>query len=133
MQSPIPIFDGHNDVLLRLFNKRELQVERRFLDGEADGQLDFPRAKKGGFAGGLFAIFISSKDEEGDIDDLMRGESYDVPLPRVISSRQSLTSALAMAAILIRIERVSDGNFKICRTAAEIRSCIDQGVMAAVM
>ena len=54
MQSPIPIFDGHNDVLLRLFNKREPQVEHRFLDGEADGQLDFPRGIKGGFAGGLF-------------------------------------------------------------------------------
>ena len=133
MQSPIPIFDGHNDVLLRLFNKREPQVEHRFLDGEADGQLDFPRAMKGGFAGGLFAIFISSKDEARDIDDLMRGESYDVPLPRVISSRQSMSSALAMAAILIRIERASAGKFKICRTAAEIRSCIAQGTMAAVM
>jgi membrane dipeptidase len=133
MQSATPIFDGHNDVLLRLFNKREQQVERRFLDGESDGQLDFPRAVKGGFAGGFFAIFVSSKDEAGDIDELMRGQSYDVPLPRVISARQALPSAIAMAAILIRVERASAGKFKICRTAAEIRSSMAAGVMAAVM
>src|SRR4029450_1479300 len=58
---PIPIFDGHNDVLLRLFNKQSPGVERLFLAGEDDGQLDFPRALKGGFAGGLFAIFVSSQ------------------------------------------------------------------------
>jgi membrane dipeptidase len=129
----IPIFDGHNDVLLRLFNKRESEVERLFLDGEAVGQIDFPRAVKGGFSGGMFAIFVSSKDEIGDIDELMRGGSYDVPLPKVISSRQSISSALAMAAILLRIEHASNGRFRVCRTAAEIRSCLAAGVMAAVM
>ncbi len=51
MSSPVPFFDGHNDVLLRLFNKHTDGVERLFLDGENDGQLDFPRALKGGFGG----------------------------------------------------------------------------------
>src|SRR5262245_55351041 len=120
MQTEIPIFDGHNDVLLRLFNKRTLEVEKLFLDGEEDGQLDLPRGVKGGFGGGLFAIFVSSKDEIGDIDDLMRGGTYDVPLPGVMTAKQALPSTLAMAAILLRIERASNGRFKVCRTAAEI-------------
>jgi membrane dipeptidase len=133
MTDSIPIFDGHNDVLLRLFNKGSPNVEELFLDGEADGQLDFPRGIKGGFLGGMFAIFISSKDESGDIEDQMRGGTYDIALPRVITARQALPSALAMASILLRIEQRSEGRFKICRTAAEIRDCLAKGVMAAVM
>jgi membrane dipeptidase len=133
MPSPIPIFDGHNDVLLRLFNKQSPGVEQLFLEGEDDGQLDFPRAIKGGFAGGMFAIFISSKEETGNIDELMRGGNYDVPLPRVISAKEALPSALAMAAILLRVERRSNGRFKVCRSAGEIRSCLASDVIAAIM
>jgi membrane dipeptidase len=132
MRSPIPIFDGHNDVLLRLFNKQSPGVEQLFLEGEKDGQLDFPRAVIGGFAGGMFAIFVSSRDE-ADVNELMRGESYDVPLPGLISAKETLRSALAMAAILFRIARRSGGKFKVCRSGKEIRSCIASDVLAAVM
>ena len=44
----IPVFDGHNDVLLE---------ERSFADASEEGHLDLARARAGGFAGGLFAIF----------------------------------------------------------------------------
>src|SRR5258708_2870532 len=55
-----PIFDGHNDVLLRLFKRKGPDAPRAFLDGEGKGQLDLPMAVQGGFAGGLFAIFVPS-------------------------------------------------------------------------
>ena len=56
MTSPrrVPIFDGHNDVLLRLYRRGA------FLEGEGKGQLDLPTARQGRFAGGLFAIFVPS-------------------------------------------------------------------------
>src|SRR5580700_9404783 len=57
---PVPIFDGHNDVLLRLYKRGGADAPRAFLDGEAKGQLDLPMAQQGGFAGGLFAIFVPS-------------------------------------------------------------------------
>jgi membrane dipeptidase len=44
----LPVFDGHNDVLLE---------ERSFADASDDGHLDLARARAGGFAGGFFAIF----------------------------------------------------------------------------
>ena len=44
----IPVFDGHNDVLL---------AERSFADASGEGHLDLARARAGGFAGGFFAIF----------------------------------------------------------------------------
>ena len=59
---PVPIFDGHNDVLLRLYRRGGTDVSRAFLEGEAKGQLDLPMARQGGFVGGLFAIFVPSGD-----------------------------------------------------------------------
>src|SRR5260370_7335018 len=62
MTSPrrVPIFDGHNDALLRLWMRKGADAPRAFLDGEGKGQLDLPMARQGGFAGGLFAIFVPS-------------------------------------------------------------------------
>src|SRR5436305_13238957 len=55
-----PFFDGHNDALLRLFQRNGADAPRAFVDGEGKGQLDLPMAVQGGFAGGLFAIFVPS-------------------------------------------------------------------------
>jgi membrane dipeptidase len=43
MTSPgrVPIFDGHNDVLFRLFRRGGTDAPRAFLKGEGKGQLDF--------------------------------------------------------------------------------------------
>src|ERR1700688_1197307 len=60
---PVPIFDGHNDVLLRLYRRGGTDVSRAFLEGDAKGQLDLPMARQGGFVGGLFAIFVPSGDD----------------------------------------------------------------------
>jgi membrane dipeptidase len=64
MTSPrrVPIFDGHNDVLLRLYRRGGTDAPQAFLEGEAKGQLNLPMAGQGGFAGGLFAIFVPSTD-----------------------------------------------------------------------
>ena len=60
MTSPkrIPIFDGHNDVLLRLYRRTSAEAVAAFLQGEDKGHLDLPKVRQGGFAGGLFAIFV---------------------------------------------------------------------------
>jgi membrane dipeptidase len=50
---PVPVFDGHNDVLLQA---------RSFLDTSEEGHLDLARARAGGFAGGFFAIFTPHPD-----------------------------------------------------------------------
>ena len=62
MTSPrrVPIFDGHNDVLSRLRRRGGWDAPRAFLEGEGKGQLDLPMARQGGFAGGLFAVFVPS-------------------------------------------------------------------------
>jgi membrane dipeptidase len=130
--SPL-VFDGHNDVLLRLFEKYSSDIHWDFLRGDGEGHLDMPRMLQGGFGGGMFAIYIPSDDELQSLDEQMQGPFYDPPLSDLIETGEALPIALAMAAILLRIEKSSKGKFKICRTAAEIRSCFASGQIAAVM
>ena len=68
MTDTTPIFDGHNDVLLRLFNKKNDAAHEHFLSGDGEGHIDLPRAIKGGFGGGMFAVYISSKEDFGDVE-----------------------------------------------------------------
>lgn len=120
-------------MLLRLHTKDADGIEHQFLEGDGEGHLDFPRIRKGGFGGGLFAIFVQSPEDFEEMAELMRGESYDIPLPELIRSDKALPEVLAMAAILMRIERASGGGVKVCRTAGEIAECLDTGVLATVL
>ena len=38
-----------------------------------------------------------------------------------------------MASLLMRIERASDGQVEICRSAGQIRRCIESGVLATIL
>jgi membrane dipeptidase len=78
----LPVFDGHNDVLLRLFRRGGEAPERAFVEGEPAGHVDLPKARQGGLAGGLFAIFSPSDDGGGaKVEELMEQPPYDIPLP----------------------------------------------------
>jgi len=123
------VFDGHNDVLLRLWLKKQGDPVRDFLDGDGKGHMDLPRMIKGGMAGGFFAIFVpSAGDDHDDDDDVLNPP----PAPEV-PKNLSLPVAMQMAALLLRIARESGGRFKVCRTAQEIRDCLADGVIAAIM
>jgi membrane dipeptidase len=129
---PIAVFDGHNDVLLRLMRRGGKHPERAFLDGESAGHLDLPRMRAGGFAGGLFAIFVPSAEDTG-VDDMMAKPAYDIPLPPPVPLTEAQQVVAHMAALLFRIEAASKGKVKVCRNVAEIRQSMDKGVLAAVM
>ncbi len=135
---PIPIFDGHNDVLLRLNRRGEGDAVAAFLEGEEKGHLDLPKAIKGGFAGGLFAIFVPSpKRKEGadraatsaDADGVIGND----PAPPAVDMTEAQRVTFAMASLLLRIERESQGRVQVCRDAGDIENCLATGVLAAVL
>jgi membrane dipeptidase len=130
----IPVFDGHNDILLRLLRAPEKRAAI-WLTGEGRGHLDLPRMKAGGFAGGFFAIYIPSPvaHDALDFEAMMDNPPYAVPLPALIGHEAAQPVALAMAAHLLWMERASEGQFKVCRTVAEIRACLAAGVIAGIM
>ncbi len=56
------VFDGHNDLLLNLWLYHRDAPAEAFYAGVPKGHLDFPRMQQGGFAGGLFAVFVPPQD-----------------------------------------------------------------------
>ncbi|MDW4498846.1 dipeptidase [Sulfitobacter sp. D35] len=132
MSVRFPVFDGHNDFLLRLLRDPERR-EEIWLKGENKGHLDLPRMTSGGFAGGFFAIYVPSEGDFGDIDAIMDNPPFAIDLPEPEPLDRAQGVALAMAGHLLWMERASDGAFRICRSAAEIRECLSRGVIAAIM
>ena len=131
----VPIFDGHNDVLLRLYRRGGADAPRAFLDGEAKGQLDLPMARQGGFAGGLFAIFVPSANgatgRSGETPSQDAGSG--APSPPAVESTPAQRAVFAMVSLLLRIERESQGRVRVCRSVADIRQSLKDGVLAPVL
>jgi membrane dipeptidase len=132
--APIPVFDGHNDTLLRLWQRRDADGgAAAFLDGGVGGHIDLPKARQGGLFGGLFAIFTPSQQLGVDYIRMMREASYDVPLPGPLPLGDAQAATLGMAATLFRIERASDGAVAVCRSVADIRAAKQRGAFATVL
>ncbi len=124
----VPVFDGHNDVLLRLWLKQGGDPVADFIGGDGKGHMDLPRLMASGFAGGMFAVFVPPAHENpADDDDL------NPPPAGEIGGKDALPKALSMAALLFRIEREAAGRLRICRTAADIRQAMVTKAIAAVL
>ncbi len=119
------VFDGHNDVLLHLWLHHRDNAAAAFLHQRLSGHLDRARMRRGGFAGGLFAVFVPPSDYVADFyqrDRRQEAESY-----------CALTIVQQQMDILLQIERHSAGEAKICRSVQEIERCLAQGILAMVM
>lgn len=131
MPPTIPVFDGHNDVLMRLHRAGLEGAEARFLDGEAKGHLDLPRAREGGFVGGLFALYAPSRS--GLNFRALRGDSYAIPLPAEVSLADAQAFILDEVSMLVRIERQSEGRVALCRDTAAVEAAIGRDALAIVV
>ena len=134
----IPVFDGHNDLLLRLLTEPARRHEI-FVTGNGPetqrGHLDLPRMRANGFAGGFFAIYLPSAVAHDDADYQQRMENppYRLPLTDMIPFADAIGPASAAAGHLLWMERASGGALKICRSASEVRNCLTQGIIAAIL
>jgi len=125
------VFDGHNDVLLRLWQREKDGQDpvAEFINGSSAGQLDLPRARAGGLAGGLCAIYVPSHDlaaRQSGPDG-----QYRIPLPEPLERAPSLDIALEFASIALRLERA--GGWRLCRSTPDIDQAIAAGMFAAVL
>jgi membrane dipeptidase len=101
----IPVFDGHNDVLLR---------ERSFADASDEGHLDLARARAGGFAGGFFAIFTPHPDgfEPG------AERASDTPPEPAVEHEHALGHTWAGVRKLLQLERA--GALRVARSPGDL-------------
>lgn len=134
MPSPVPVFDGHNDIVLKIAAAGEGR-EKLWLQGEGAGHLDLPRMLTHSFAGGFFAVYIPSP-EAPDVaahHDLMNSPPYDIPLPALIDHTAAQPVAVEMLGHLLWMERASEGRFRWCRTTADIRAAMAAGAVAGIL
>lgn len=127
--APDLIFDGHNDTLLRLEAAARAGREPVFFEEAPSGHIDLPKARRGGFAGGLFAIFApASFDIEPDSFD-PNDPAHFAP----VTQAHALPATLAMMARARRLERASEGAVAICYSVAEIRQAMAAGKLAMTL
>jgi membrane dipeptidase len=123
----ISVFDGHNDVLLRL-HRAGAGVEP-FLDGgEADAHVDLPRARSGGFGGGLFAVFVPAEDAHEPPEG---ATSYALPLSPPVDPAVAHATADAIADLLPRLETI--GALRVVRSGPDLVACLADGTIGAVL
>lgn len=126
------VFDGHNDLLTRLWQDGGRARLGAFATG-SDGAIDLPRARAGGFGGGLFACWVPSPEDLplSELHRIMRRPAYDIPLPDPVAWPEAMRVVLAQAALLAELDRA--GHLRLCRSAAEIRAARAEGAVAAVL
>lgn len=130
------IFDGHNDTLLNLYLK-EGGGGRSFFVKDDRGHLDLSRAREGGFGGGFFAIFVPAKRQEDEPESENKGRragsgspdetEMSVPFDYASDFTQNLVRSL------FQLEAESEGQLKVVCNSEELSSCLDKGVIAAVL
>ena len=121
------VFDGHNDVLLRLWMKGNALKK----DGKAisqlyregfDAHIDHGKAKEGGLKGGFFAMFVPQQNSSGDA---ILGTDP-------IAQRDAETVTEAMFTILENLARDFPQDIAICTSHDEITSAMGRGLMACL-
>lgn len=118
-------FDGHNDLLLRLWLRQDADPAGGFFNGLPEGHLDYPRMRQGGFAGGLFAVFVPPAAYVAEIRK--RASSG------VAAEHDPLAITAAQIAILHQLERGSGQRARLCRSVDDIEYCLRHKVLAMVL
>ena len=122
----VPVFDGHNDTLLRLADAEKQGKPISFFEGHESLHIDLPKARAGGFAGGLFAMFVPP------INDGTRELAFH-EMREPVEQPYALSITLHLAATAFRLEAQSDGAVTICRSVSDIRTAMAKGSIALVL
>lgn len=116
----VPVFDGHNDVLLRLYQ----DPAREFRSEGEDGHLDLPRARRGGFAGGFFACFVPGPETE----PVFTKGGYVTELAEPVAEEDARQTAACLAGSLFQLERLEC--LRVARTPKDL--VLGEGVLAVL-
>src|ERR671910_477727 len=131
----IPIFDGHNDTLLKLHHP-DCGEGRTFFARSDLGHVDLPRAREGGFGGGFFACYVRNPDDDGWTEEsalTLTESGYEVGDAPPLDPAYARATADELVEVLFDIEARSEVQLEVVRSAREIESCLSEGVLAAIL
>jgi membrane dipeptidase len=127
MTQSVPIFDGHNDILLRLWNAGASTAPDRFKSSDT-AHIDLQKAQKGNLIGGFFALFAPPTN---GFRIPGFNPPYDHPLPPMLDQPTAVTMITEQAGVMAHLDRL--GLLAICTTKADIDAARQAGRIAAIM
>lgn len=122
----LTIFDGHNDFSEKLDSGNGRGNLDVFFSRREDGHLDLPRAREGGFAGGLFAIFIDPPEPAATEDKA----ALKRPDTRSVDYERARRITLRRIGYLKELERKDGSAVAIVRTVRDIEAAMSSGRVA---
>jgi len=117
-----PVFDGHNDILLRLWLAGDAAGDG-FINGLDGTHIDAIRARSGGLAGGFFAIFVPARNGAGEA----------ILSTDPIGQETALAVTLEMAAIFRHLTDQHRGVIRRCLAADDVAAAMADGCIAAIL
>ena len=131
----IGYFDGHNDVLLKLFFSKSKNKIEDFFEGNNYCHIDYKKIKTANFLGGFFAIF--PPDLGQDFSNLSakkeKKERYDFPLPNPISFDRAIDTTNQMINILNQIIDSSKGQIVLCKNGNDFKLAHENKKVAIIL
>ncbi|MEJ2040915.1 MAG: dipeptidase [Desulfosarcinaceae bacterium] len=128
--SPIVfVIDGHLDSLQALYLPDE--NPRSLLEESGKGHFDLPRAFRGNFAGGMFAVFVPSAPKGGAIRMAFPGRDDPVLMP----VKEDYARKVAQEAItcLQGLAEASNGRLQLAGSVEDVNKNMKKGAISAVL
>lgn len=124
----IPVFDGHNDALTRLWLSDYPDPVHAFVHERLVGHLDLKRCQEAGFIGGMFAIFLPpySYVQQHHPNKLFDPNASDFTQQQI---EQICLEQLDLAHQLAQYSK----NIKICTSVQDIQDCRAEKKLAIVL
>lgn len=127
MTETVPVFDGHNDILLKLWNGGASKAAESFKSLDT-AHIDLQKAKRGNLIGGFFALFAPPTN---GFRIPGFNPPYDHPLPPMSDQPTAVTMITEQAGVLAQLDRL--GLLSICTSRAQIDAARASGKIAAIM
>ena len=129
MNAQSVIFDGHNDLLTRLWLSAAADPVHDFIHGTLPGHLDLQRCQKAGWMGGLFSIFLPPYAYVKN----NHSEKLSNPTNSDFKSQEIVDICCAQLELAQQLQARSDGQIQICTSLAQIQACQQNQQLAIVL
>ncbi len=125
----IPIFDGHNDSILKAFTEK-----RNFFQKNEKGHIDLPKTKAGGMKAGLFAICLPAEkiEERASRYGLTESEEgWEVKYARPLGFdyAKKFTDELLDFSLKIALSK----EIKLIKKIADLEECFQKDLLGMVL
>ena len=123
------IFDGHNDLLTRLWLSSAEDPVHDFIHGFLPGHLDLKRCNKAGWMGGLFSIFLPpyAYVKNNHPDKLSNLSNQD------FTPQEIVDICCEQLVLAQQLEARSEGQIQICTSLAQIQACQQNQQLAIIL